>query len=299
MCLDFRDNASFKYFTDRDRYEHVEITAFLQAVARHPDSFVIDVGANYGAFSLTTAASLGRAGMVRRIVAVEPDGRAFAALERSVRLNGFEHWISPRRFIASDVDGEETLFENARSSADNRTHAVGAATIRVRRTTVVPAITLDRLLREEGVVAGDRLIVKLDIQGNEFRALRGMRTTLDAARGFLLFVEHFPYLVESAGLSIDGYYAFMRQLGLTDFWEVGDGSIRHLRSFDEWVDSAEQLRHARDPRLQGAGTNYILGRAMAFDPRFTVAVRGSAEPSPNHVESTPATGPEIGQASEQ
>jgi hypothetical protein len=64
MILDYRDNASFKYFTDRERYELTEITAFLKAIIYNKGTYVIDVGANYGAFSLA-AANLYRFGLIK------------------------------------------------------------------------------------------------------------------------------------------------------------------------------------------------------------------------------------------
>ena len=46
---------------------------------------VVDVGANWGYFTLMAAQLIGRTG---RVLAVEPDPRMFALLQRNLSLNG-------------------------------------------------------------------------------------------------------------------------------------------------------------------------------------------------------------------
>jgi FkbM family methyltransferase len=276
MRLDFMDNASFKYFTDRDRYELEEITAFLGTIARNPGAVVLDVGANYGAFTLAAASALGRLELFERILAVEPDPRAFQALSRSIRLNDFGDWVVACRAIASDTSGQQTLFQNARSSADNRTHAVRTAPIRVRTVSTVRAATLDELLREHGLAAIGRYIAKMDIQGNEFRALKGMAKTLHDARGFVLFLEHFPYLIESAGVDLSEYLNFLRSLEVEAIWEIHNEGITALGDFDAFESRTRDLAQQSERHLQGAGTNMVFVKRMSFVP---VAPRAPARQS--------------------
>jgi FkbM family methyltransferase len=266
MRLDFMDNASFKYYSDRDRYEQAEINAFLGTVARNAGCVVIDVGANYGAFTLATAGALGRLGLVRKVIAIEPDPRAFAALCRSIALNGFERWIVPYRAIASDQPGEQTLFRNARSSADNRTHAVRTAPIPVRGTETVRAATIDELLEETDLSSAERFVVKMDIQGNECRALMGMERTLRSASGFVLFLEHFPFLIESAGVDLKNYLQFLASLGTDAIWEIEDERFARMSDFGAFEARTKELADMRARNLQGAGTNVVLVKGMSFIP---------------------------------
>ena len=268
MTLDFQDNASFKYWTDRDRYEKVEMSAFLEAVAANPDAQVIDVGANYGAFTLAVAALYRRLGLTKsapKIISIEPAQRPNAALQRSIDRNGFAGAVDLHRAIVGDTEGEATLFENARSSADNRTHSIVSAPIDVSRESKVSCVTLDAELRRAGLPPDAKLIVKMDIQGNEFRAFRGMLTRLQSAGGYLVFFEHCPYLVESAGLKLDELHDFLRSLAAPMMFEITPTGVVPLHGFDDFLRSVTRI-HAESltTKMQGAGSNYIFCKAMSL-----------------------------------
>ena len=66
---------------------------------------MVDVGANWGYFSLLAAAIVGREG---RVISLEPDPRHFAALQANVRLNGFSQ-VRPIPKAAGAAYGVATL----------------------------------------------------------------------------------------------------------------------------------------------------------------------------------------------
>lgn len=262
MVLDFSDNASFKYYVDRDRYEYAEVTAFLKGIAMNPGSYIIDVGANFGAFTLAACSTFGKLGLYKRLFALEPDPRVFRALSKSVKRNEFSLFAYPMRYVASDRTGQEIFFENSRSSADNRSHRVTTAPIPLRREYAVPAITLDDLLAREDVPSDSKLILKMDIQGNEYRALRGMGKSLSSAKGYLLFFEHAPYLIESAGLNLDDYHSFLRGLRADSMFQITRTGLAKLDDFDAFLRSVRCSEANYDKRAQGAGGNYVFCKNM-------------------------------------
>lgn len=125
---------------------------------------LLDVGANIGLYTLLGAARVGAAG---RVVAVEADPDTFGALERNVRLNGFEGRVTLLDAGASDRRERLTFFRNTRG---NR----GANSFQPS-TTNAPALELDLFPLEELVAraAVDRVdFLKMDIEGFELRVLR-------------------------------------------------------------------------------------------------------------------------------
>jgi len=262
MVLDYRDNASFKYFVDRDKYELTEITAFLKAILYNKDAYVIDIGANYGAFCLA-AASLGRLGLFRKIIAFEPDLRPHNALKKSISKNHFFD-IDLHNLIVSDSSTTEKIFINSRSSADNRTHRVTTAPIKVNNSYEVRSTTLDKFLLLAGIDSKSRFIIKMDIQGNEPRALRGMMSTLLSAEGFILFFEHCPYLIESAGIIEENYIDDLKFLNADFIYEVRSGSIVSLSSFSLLLTRFQELTSKVETKMQGSGSNFILVKNMSF-----------------------------------
>lgn len=262
MVLDFMDNASFKYYADRERYEAAEVSAFLSAVIHNPGACVIDVGASYGAFTLA-AAHLNRHDLAKTIIALEPDKRAFAALEKSIRRNGFDRCVNAYRAIAGDRAGRQTLFVNARSSADNRSHQVTTSPIRVRRSYQVPCVTLDSLAQGLGLEPHCRFIVKIDVQGNEFRVLKGMAKTLADAPGFVIFFEHCPRLIESAGIDAVAYERLLEDLGADAIFEIDD-DVTRLDGFDGLRESFRRLESSRETKMEAGAANYVLVKNMTF-----------------------------------
>jgi hypothetical protein len=75
----------------------------------------------------------------------------------------------------------------------------------------VPAVTLDGTL-----APGTRVrLVKVDVQGDELRVLRGMQRVLDDSPDVCLLLECFPHGLATAGGSVDEYEALLRGQGFS------------------------------------------------------------------------------------
>jgi len=260
MVLDFTDNASFKYYTDRERYEYNEITLFLSCILHNPGAYVIDIGANYGAFTLS-AAHFGRFNFFKKIIAIEPDRRPYKALSKSIERNGFSNMVQLYQLIVGDREAKETLFVNARSSADNRSHELKTSPIRIRERYYVSCTTIDKLLTKISVPLNSKFIIKIDIQGNEPRAFKGMSETFAQAEGFIVFFEHCPYLIESAGMDIEDFFTFLKSLQVDMIFQV-EGDIVLLNGYEGLLKSFRELTKNKETRMEGSGSNYILCKNM-------------------------------------
>lgn len=276
MTLDFLDNASFKYYVEREKYESDEVSAFLSCIVSNPDCYVLDIGANYGPYTLA-AANLGRSHLIRKIIAIEPDPRPYAALCRSIVRNRFQNMVNVHRCIVSDHVGEEILFVNVRSSADNRTFRVTSAPISVRAQHSVTCTTIDQILEDSSVSKSSKFIIKMDIQGNEPRAFRGMKETLLQAEGFVVFFEHARYLIESAEFEIPEYYKLLKDIRFDQVYQISEKGIIQLDGIDGLLKSFDELDSKVEKKMQGPGGNYVLCRNMKLCPasRSTSAASAS------------------------
>lgn len=184
-------------------YGHQE-TALLDALLRPGGTFV-DVGANWGWFTLLAASRVGPAG---RVVALEPDPRLFPLLAGNAARNALGH-VLPLPVAASDREGEAELagYEEGqgnrglsslvRSAAAEAGSAAGPV-FRVR------TARLDDLLEAHGVERVD--LVKVDVEGAEEAVLRGMAEGIAARRYRAVLLELHPGLVDDAG----GLFAAVR-----------------------------------------------------------------------------------------
>jgi len=268
MRLDFGDNASFKYFSDRENYEKAELNAFIGCVIRNPAALVIDIGANYGAYTLA-AANLSRYGVASTILAIEPDPRPCAALRASAKLNHFDKYVRVFPNIVSDHNGDETLYINARSSADNRTGVVTTAPISIHATRRVQARTVDQILEESSVDKRKQFIIKMDIQGNEPRALAGMKELIAQCDGFILFFEHCRYLIDSAQCSYNDYLMHLAALEGDEFYRIEKGTLRKLpgragSGFQLLLKEFEELDRQVETKMQGSGGNFVIVRGLTM-----------------------------------
>jgi FkbM family methyltransferase len=138
-----------------------------------PDLTVLDLGAHIGTFSLA-AAALGC-----RVVAVEASPHNAALLNSSVAYNGFEQMT----VVSAAVTDHRGTLEFIQSGP----YGVVANPSVQSCTVQVPAVTIDRLLEELG---WDRVdLIKMDVEGSEVSAIRGMAQLLARADAPLLFYE--------------------------------------------------------------------------------------------------------------
>jgi FkbM family methyltransferase len=134
-----------------------------------PGDVFVDVGANMGYYSLLAARRVGPAGGV---VAIEPSPPIFAKLTANLALNP---GAAVRPVQAAVGAREETLpfYPALRNDAESSTLQRDG----VEREGEVQAFPLARLLSDDE--AGRTRIVKIDIEGGEFDAVRGLVGDLD------------------------------------------------------------------------------------------------------------------------
>jgi len=151
-----------------DGYWEMWLTQFLARQVK-PGMTVIDVGANFGYFTLLLGDLVGAAG---HVVAVEPNPDAASLLLESVLLNGHRTRtkVVPHALAASV--GRGLLFapqgEPKNASLVNNQDILGGKTIEVL------TLTLDEVALEYGKVD----LVKIDAEGGEQGIVAGMRQVI-------------------------------------------------------------------------------------------------------------------------
>jgi FkbM family methyltransferase len=129
-----------------------------------PGQSVIDIGANYGVYTLSMAQVVGPTG---RVWAFEPATRTAQLLAESIAANGFRQIELERSAVArTSGTGRLSLNANAEINAlvDSRSAADGEQ---------VPLVTLDACLQRHGWRSIDFL--KIDAEGAEAEILQGAR----------------------------------------------------------------------------------------------------------------------------
>jgi FkbM family methyltransferase len=215
-------------------YEQLTRALFRDAVG--PGMVVLDIGAHLGLYSLIAASRSGTAGAV---YAFEPDPRTFPHLVRNIEANGLEEQVTPVRKAVSERSGEEVLFLDDSNLAVTGLVASGPADVAI----ATPCVSVDEFLPPNQRVD----VVKIDVEGAELRALRGMsRTIARAGESLTLFVEVHPGPLEAADSSGEAVVAELEGMGLrVQVVDEGRRMVRPLARDDLRGKRGVHLRCAR------------------------------------------------------
>jgi FkbM family methyltransferase len=162
-------------------YTERKLTDWLLANA-HPGETWLDVGANCGYTSLALCHAVGPEG---RVFAFEPALATAACLEGTGRINGLKQLVALPFALSDATRPEVSRFVTDRGMIDSQLTPDG----RCEMISIV-AVGLDAIW--EGIAQDDPTIhgVKIDVQGMELAALRGMRRLLARYRPKLVLEIH-------------------------------------------------------------------------------------------------------------
>ena len=179
--------SNYFYFGERFEWDTIN---FVERYLR-PGDLVVDVGANVGMFAYAAMRRVGDDGCV---ICFEPLPWAAETIERNAERNGLGGRLSVRRLAASDDQGTvEFTADLDVSSHMVWTNAAGLS----RRSVTVDAAPLDSVLGTDRPIA----LMKLDVEGAEWRALRGFERHLDRADPPVIIFEAHDHSLKKMGSS--------------------------------------------------------------------------------------------------
>jgi len=143
----------------------------------NPGDKVIDIGANYGTYTLSMAKAVGPAGFVW---AFEPATNCAAMITQGAAANKFDHIIVERSALSSQC-GMGCLALNDHSELNALVRPERTA----QRSETVPVVTLDDCLQRYGWQ--DIAFVKIDAEGEEANILKGGRNFLASLSPLIQF----------------------------------------------------------------------------------------------------------------
>lgn len=182
--IDLEYDLDHDNLVDRDIASYLRVGQLPEPETIHamlrfvrPGDVVVDGGANNGFFTVLLSKLVGPAG---KVVAVEPDERNLRKLARNLAVNECEN-VDVVPFALSDKVGRAELytFEHGGASTCVRVPAIPFAGH------VVEATTLDAIFKTRSKIPS---FIKLDIEGYEYKALRGAQ--------HILSIDHIPCVVE-------------------------------------------------------------------------------------------------------
>ncbi|WBV42404.1 FkbM family methyltransferase [Pseudoroseomonas cervicalis] len=208
------------------RWESQTLALFRRLV--RPGDHVLDIGANHGIYALQAAQATGPTGQVH---AFEPNPRLAELAAASLAANAYS-WAKLHPVAVGDTPGEAELTFNPKSSGGGNIHP-GRGPAKAERLTV-KMVALDSFFPEPDFRVD---VIKMDIEGYEGRALRGMARLLQRAPDLRMIMEFSPALLARGGVKAPEVAAQLQALGL-QVWKIDGRGQLEARSWD-WVAGAE------------------------------------------------------------
>jgi FkbM family methyltransferase len=203
------------------QYEPQE-TALVRSILGPGMSFV-DVGANWGYFTLLAAQMVGHNG---RVFSLEPDPRLFMALEYNVKLSQLSQ-VTALQIAAAH---ETTTLTLAGYSETGNNFGVSRIVDKPNGQTQVfqvKADSLDHLLEQHEFKSVD--LVKMDIEGAEGLALLGLAKSLYEKRVKRLLLELHPRLLAEHGSTAAAVIALLHEAGY-EAWTIDHSSTANRQA---------------------------------------------------------------------
>jgi FkbM family methyltransferase len=184
-------------------YEETEARLFEQCI--RAGDVVVDIGAHIGYYTLLAARAVGDTG---HVYAFEPERGNYALLAANVAANGYAGRVTTVNKAVMAESGELRIFVSPDNAGDHHVYAVSDDD---RPSYAIEGVALDAYFggRPDRTVN----VIKMDVQGTEPSALRGMRDLLDANERVLFFTELAPPSLRDAGSSPAEYVEALADAG--------------------------------------------------------------------------------------
>ena len=229
---------------------------FAWRYLRPGDGFV-DGGANIGMYTLLAAHLVGEGGTV---AAFEPADLARSRLEENIALNGFGNVVVHAEAL-SDRSGTSAFIADLDvSNRLEQKDVPGAHKVDVRTT------TLDAALGDRPFAMG-----KLDLEGAEMQALRGMEARVAAANPPVWQVETIDHLLRKQGSSRAEVVRWFQDHAFdVAVYDADTGRLEYLDRVDashgNVLAVARSAKDAVHERLSATGRNATSNGSEPADP---------------------------------
>ncbi|MGA7275399.1 MAG: FkbM family methyltransferase [Candidatus Udaeobacter sp.] len=204
------------------------VTSALLSVLTPGDTF-LDIGANIGYFSLLAASVVGETG---KVICFEPNVQNLRLLHASVLENGFQQ---VQVFPLAASDSRHVL----KLQPFGSNGVLAAAPSKPSNYQFVQSVAVDDLVSAEGRVH----VIKMDIEGYEALALRGMRQLIARHRP-ILFTEFNMWALRRHG-GIEPEF-FLNELINLGFLISAIGPLRTTDPSSDPASIMKLIRHDKD-----------------------------------------------------
>lgn len=194
-------NLSYSKFKLKN--DKVEIELLKQLIK--PGDYILDIGANIGFYAKLLSEFTTQKG---RVFCFEPDSTNFGYLRKNVK--GIENIVLFNKAV-SDKNDTIKVYKSKLLNVDHRTYPVN----NYDSIEEISSVKIDDLITDKTIPKVD--IIKIDIQGYELTAFKGMEQLLSSGTDLKIVAEYWPHGFKRAGTSAVEFFDFFNRLNYRFF----------------------------------------------------------------------------------
>lgn len=207
--------ASIYSFAETGTCYEPDYTSLMMTVLR-PGDTVIDVGANFGYFSLLASSLVADSG---KVIALEPEKDNFAYLTRNIQLNNASN-MRALNVAAGDSQKQSKLHIDPLNDGGHSLGGISPESIQQLGNTDVivsdvQVVTLDGLIESESIT--DIKLIKIDTEGWEFHTIQGALAAVKRFAPPFILAEVNRTGLRRAGASEKYLRMLLAELGYSTF----------------------------------------------------------------------------------
>lgn len=217
MYLDEADSLKLSWGGSHEPFE----TQFFEENVK-PGDVIVDIGANIGYYTLYFAKKVTDQG---HIYAFEPDPINFGLLEKNIEINEYKNITAVNKAV-SNKNEKIKLYICEENRGDHRTYDSQEG----REFVEINATHLDAYFLDFKKQIN---LIKMDIQGAEYKAIQGMANLLKRKQDVKLVIEFWPYGLALAGADAKDLFLLLQDIGFS-IYEISEKSRSvHETTIDE------------------------------------------------------------------
>ena len=221
-----------------------KILEIIKKISDHKKIFLLDCGSNYGFYSFYVASL----SVDNQVLAFEASPKTFDTFKANLELNNFKN-IDHRNVAIDEISGKFiSFYESFNDWESSATHN----NFKNNKMVTVETTTIDKELLNKNL-SNFSIVIKLDIEGNEFNAIQGGFETILKYEP-LITIELSKYNLNNKTYNFDYFRKFLNDTK----YKVYDDKLTQV-SIETLIDKINNL----DRSHQTIG-NYLLLKDFSY-----------------------------------
>jgi len=181
VSLDLKESNLQKQLA-LDGIREVLATKEIKKILNKNDN-ILEIGANIGYFVILEASIIGKGG---KIYAIEPEKNNIKLLKKNIKINKLGNQVEVERLAISDREGKDKLHTSKNCNLHSLEKEIETGT----KFQDIKTTTIDKYIINKRID-----YIRMDIEGYEYKAIKGMEKLLSTNKPLKMFIEIHPHIM--------------------------------------------------------------------------------------------------------